>query len=280
MKNNRIFLFASSPDILEKTTAAQLLVGTPEELGIRSLKLGYDGFEFMPNPELMPDTKQFLSALKQTGAEMPVVNTGRMLRSGTTLFDSNPKIAARACDCFKQMLDFAGAIGANVGLGIARGVARTDLSAEAMDAFAEQLFHELAAHAERAGTSILFEPGAIDGTNFALTVASVISWVDRIASPAFRAMIDTQQLIDSETSIESGVRAARGETTYLHLFDPGRHPPGLALDGLDWLAFFRLLREESFHGGAAVMLPSSGDIDNGAKKVASFLRTHFYPETE
>jgi len=277
MRTNRIFLFATSPDILQQTNASQLLVGTPVELAARSLELGYDGFEFMPNPEDVPNLEPFLSALREAGAKMPVVNTGRMVRSGLTLFDSDPSVSARACDCFKRMIDFAAEVGADVGLGIARGPARADLSVEAMDTFVEQLFGDLALHAERAGTTILFEPGSIDVTNYALTVASVISWVDRIGSSAFGSMIDTQQLIDSETSIEKGVRAARGEASYLHLFDPGRQPPGLSPDGLDWLDFFRLMREEAFYGGAAVMLPSDGDIDSGARKVAEFLRTHFYP---
>jgi len=276
-----ICVFASTPDIHERGFLVQVLTGSPEELAEQSLARGYDGFEFMPNPERVPDPSLFVRAIEKTGAVLPVVNSGRLVRTGWTLFSADRAIASRARDSFKEMLAFAGAVGASVGLGIARGPTQKDLASHEMDSLAEDLFCELAEYAELVGTTILFEPAESEITDFALTVAEVMTWVERIGSPAFRLMLDTQQLVDNESSLTEGIRAAQKEALHIHLFDRGRTPPRSIEDGLDWDLVFNLLGEhdcfpKTEQGSASVSLSTKDEGKYSDQETADFLRAQFH----
>jgi sugar phosphate isomerase/epimerase len=263
----RLCLFAATPDILRLRFPVRVLTGTPEELAERSVAWGYDGIEFMPDPLDVPDPDRFARALRQAGAVLLVVNTGRLAAQGLTLFHADPAVARRARQAFGRILDFAGALGAKVGLGIARG-------APAAEREAEEVFHELAAHAEQAGTVILLEAAETAYTRFIATMDEVTRWAERVASPGFGVMLDTEQLRSAEPSLEYGIRAAKGRAAHLHLFDPNRWPPGLGPEPLDWELFFRLLREEGFAGSASVALTPEGDPELAARRAAGFLRKH------
>ncbi|NIN66528.1 MAG: hypothetical protein GTO63_17935, partial [Anaerolineae bacterium] len=85
MSEVKFCLFASTPDMLNLSFVVKVLTGTPEELGQRAVDWGYDGIEFMPDPEHVPDPEVFASALRRTAAVMPVVNTGRIAAQGMAL---------------------------------------------------------------------------------------------------------------------------------------------------------------------------------------------------
>ena len=280
-------LFGSSPDIHERGFVVSVLTGTAGELAERSLAWGYDGFEYMPNPDRVPDPAEFRRTLQQSGARLPVVNTGRMIAHGLPLFHSDRDVAARSLEAFRRILDFAAGVEADVGLGIARGRAREDLDSAAMHQHAEDLFCQLADHAVRAGTRILLEPAETNVTRFILDLQEVVNWSQRInsltsaASPhrpprpahagPFGVMIDTHQLMELEPSMEEGMRRANGRATHLHLFDPERSPPGTHPRGIDWTKFFSLLTEQRFRGSASVTLSKRGD---SPAEVAEFVRRH------
>lgn len=275
----RLCLFASTPDIVALRFMVRVLTGTPQELAERAVAWGYDGIEFMPDPEHVPDPHRFATSLANAGAVLPVVNTGRMAAQGLTLFHKDAAVEQKARQAFRGILDFAGALGARVGLGIARGAAIPGLSAEAMDRHAADAFRELADHAAKAGTVIMLEAAESEHTRYLGTMDEVMHWVDRLASPAFGVMLDTAQLAAAEPSVAYGIRAAKGRATHIHLFDPSRWPPGLGKTRLDWDCLFRVLREERFAGTGSVALVPEGDAEPAARQVAGFLRKHLEEPT-
>ncbi len=270
----QLCLFSSTPDFLSWKFMVRVLTGTPEELAERAVAWGYDGIEFLPDPERIPDPHHYARALRNAGAVLPVVNTGRFAAQGMPLFHPDPAVARRALAAFKRILDFAGALQARVGLGAARGAALPGLDAAAMDRHAEGVFRELAAHAEKAGTVIMLEASECEYTRFIPTMAEVMRWVGRVASPAFGVMLDTEQLSVSEPCLERGIRAANGRATHIHLYDPSRWPPGLGQARLDWDRLFGVLRAEGFRGTGSVVVVPEGDPEPAARRVAEFLRQH------
>lgn len=272
MSKIRLCLFAATPDILERRFLVRVLTGTPRELAERAVAWGYDGIELLPDPTNVPDPEPWAKALRDVGAVLPVVNTGRMAAQGMALLHADAAVRQRSLQAFKKILDFAGALGAQVGLGVARGRPSPGLDAEARDRLAEDVFRELAGHAERVGTVILLEAAEPEYTRFIATTDEVRCWVDRVASPTFGMMLDTQQLTAAEPSIEYGIRAAKRQAKHIHLFDPSRWPPGAGPATLDWDHVFRVLREEGFAGTGSVALVPEGDPEPGARQVVSFLR--------
>jgi sugar phosphate isomerase/epimerase len=274
MNGVKLCLFSSTSDMNRLSFIVKVLTGSPAELAERAVAWGYDGIEFMPDPERVPDPVVFESALKDSGAVMPVVNTGRFFAQGMPLLVADAEARRRSIEGFKRVLTFAGYFKARVGLGAARGMGIPRASQEEMDRVADDIFRELAAHAEKSGTVIMLEPADPGVTSHINTMDQAMAWVDRIASPAFSVMLDTYQLTDSEPSIEYGIRAARGQARHIHFYDPSRWPPGVLAekDRLDWKHLMRVLREEEFSGSGSVVLAPEGDPEPAARKAAAFLR--------
>lgn len=280
MNDVKLCLFSSTPDMNALSFIVKVLTGNPAELAERAVAWGYDGIEFMPDPERVPDPVVFESALKNAGAVMPVVNTGRFFAQGLPLLATDPAARRRSLEGFKCVLTFAGYFWARVGLGAARGAGIPGATREEMDRLAEDVFRELAGHAEKAGAVIMLEPADPGVTNFINTVDEAMAWVDRIASAAFSVMLDTYQLAESEPSIEHGIRAARGQARHIHFYDPSRWPPGVLAekDRLDWKHIVQVLKEKGFSGSGSVVLAPEGDPEPAARKAAAFLRGLFREE--
>lgn len=270
-------LFAATPDFASLGFLVKVLTGTPEELARTAVGWGYDGIEFMPDPDRVPDPAAFQRVLRDAGALLPVVNSGRIYAQGMALLHHEPAARRRAVAAFKAMLDFAGALGARVGLGIARGPGIPGASQADMERIADEVFREVVAHAEKAGATIMLEPAETNLTGFINTVDEVMAWVDRIGSPAFGVMLDTHQLLGAEVSIEHGIRAARRQARHIHLYDPSRWPPGVLEHKpvLDWPGIVRLLREEGFAGSGSVVIAPEGDSEAAARRSAAYLRQLF-----
>lgn len=274
MNDIKLCLFASTPDMNALSFIVKVLTGEPEELAERAVAWGYDGIEFMPDPEHVPPPLDFEKALKNAGAVMPVVNTGRFFAQGLPLLSADAAARKRSMDGFRQVLNFAGHFGARVGLGAARGLGIPGATTEEVLQLAEGIFRELAKYAEKAGAIIMLEPADPGVTSIINTMDEAMACVDRIGSPAFSVMLDTYQLAEAEPSVEHGIRASRGAARHIHLYDPSRWPPGVLAekDRLDWKHLMSVLRQEVFSGSGSVVLAPEGDPEPAARKAAAFLR--------
>lgn len=277
MSKVKFCLFASTPDMLQLDFVVKVLTGTPAELGITAVNWGYDGIEFMPDPEHTPDPELFSRMLGQTGAIMPVVNSGRITAQGMALLHEDAAISKRAIAGFKRMLDFAGHFGARVGLGMARGEGIPGMSADDQLKRAEEIFRELTEHAEKTGAIIMLEPAEAEYTRLFNTNEEVMGMVEKIGSRNFSIMLDTHQLYIVEPSIEYGVKAAKGQAKHIHLYEPSRLPPGVSTEkeSLDWPNIARVLKEEGFEGSASVVIVPKGDPEPIARKSVVYLRKLF-----
>jgi len=277
MSEVKFCLFASTPDMLQLNFVVKVLMGTPEELARHAVDWGYDGIEFMPNPERVPDPEVFGSALQRGGAVMPVVNSGRIAAQGMALLHEDLATRRKAIKGFKNMLDFAGHFKARVGLGAARGAGIPGVSKKEMEQLAEDVFRELTEHAEKAGAVIMLELAEAVFTSLFNTNEEVMAMVEKIGSPNFSVMLDTHQLWAEEPSIDYGIKAARGQARHIHLYEPSRLPPGFspAKEALDWPHIARVLKEEGFEGSASVVIAPEGDPEPVARKAVAYLRNLF-----
>lgn len=277
MSKVKFCLFAATPDMLQLSFVVKVLTGTPGELGQHAVDWGYDGIEFMPDPERVPDPVVFASALRGTGAVMPVVNSGRIAAQGMALLHEDTAVRWKSIEGFKNMLDFAGYFKARVGLGAARGRGIPGASKVEMEQLAEEVFRELAEHAEKAGAVIMLEATESGFTCLANTNEEVMAWVERIGSPNFSVMLDTHQLWAAEPSIEYGIRITRGKAKHIHLYDPSRWPPGILpeKEALDWPQIVKVLQGEGFSGSASVVIVPEGDPEPMARKSVTYLRGLF-----
>ena len=274
MSKVKLCLWASTPDMLQYKFIINVLTGTPEEIARRAVDWGYDGIEFMPDPERTPDPVAFDAALKRAGAVMPVVGSGRMIPQGMALIHEDAGIRRKAMKAFKNVLDFAGYFKARVVLGGGRGTGIPGASKEDMDRLLEEVFRELAEYARKVGAVIMLEGSSPEYTNLVNSNEEVMAWVERIGSPSFSVMMDTDQLRTAEPSIEHGIRATKGQAHHIHLYDPNHWPPGILpeKDALDWPHIARILQSEDFTGSASIALAPEGDPEFVATKALAYVR--------
>lgn len=270
----KLCVFASTLDMEGLEFPVKVLSGSLPELAERSIALGYDGIELLPNPEAVPDAATVARALDAAGAIVPVVNSGRFGPQGLALLHRDPDARRRAFEAFCRLVDLAAELGARVGLGMARGGAAVAIGDREIEAVMLDVFGRLAVYAEQAGTVVMLEPADPGISANVHTVAEASLWADRIGSRGFSVMLDTYQLTETEESLEAGIAAAGSRPTHIHLYDPSRWPPGVRDGGdrLDWPAIMAQLARQGFSGTGSVVLAPEGDVEDAAARSVAYLR--------
>lgn len=270
----QLSLLASTPDIVATGYMVNLLLGPPELLGAEASALGYDGIEFFPGPPGTVGVAEMDQALKSFDLTLTAVNSGRVVAEGLTLLHPDAAIRARALNRVKDLLDFAGRFGAPVTLAGSKGSLPGGASVEAAETLAEEIFSHLARFGASAGSTLLIAPTHEADSNFICSVVEAVSWVQRIHHPAFGLMLDTYHLHWKETSVPEGLRSAAGLVQHVHLYGPGRVPPGTrGKPGLDWRAIMATLRDIGYEGAVSVCLAHSGDRRAQARETVAYLRS-------
>jgi len=270
----QLSLLASTPDIAATGYMVSLLLGTPAAVAAEAKELGFDGVEFFPGPPGTIGVPEMDQALTSFDLTLTAVNSGRIVAEGLTLLHPDSAIRARALTRLKDLLDFAGNFGAPVTLAGTKGSLPSGASAEVAAGLAEEIFSSLARFGTAVGSTLLLAPTDEADSNFICTVAEAAAWVRRIHHPAFGLMLDTHQLHRKEASVIDGLRAAAGVVQHLHLYDPGRLPPGRhGQSALDWPAIMATLQDLSYDGAASVCLAHTGDRRAQAFETVSYLRS-------
>lgn len=269
----QLSLLASTPDISTTGYMVNLLLGTPREVLEEARGLGFDGVEFLPGPPGTVGVTEMELALRDSGAALTAVNSGRIVAQGLTLLHPEPRIRERTVLRFRDLLDFAGCFGVPVTLAGAKGMVPQGTPEEGAAALAEETFRALAEFATAAGSLLMLTPTHERDSNFIGTVAEAVQWVERINHPGFGLMLDTYHLALTESSVPDALRAVAGRLRHLHLYDPGRMPPASgAKTPLDWPAILGALRETGYEGAASICLAPAGDRPALAARAAAYLK--------
>ncbi len=270
----QLSLLASAPDIAMTGYMVNLLLGSPAEIAAEARELGYDGIELLPGPPGTMGVIELEQALQKSDVALTAVNSGRIVAEGLTLLHPDPAVRARALIRCKDLLDFAGQFGVPVTLAGAKGSLPEGIRGEAAEALAQEILTDLARFAGAAGSLLLLAPTLEADSNFICTVAEALHWIHRVDRPGLGLMLDTRQLARNEASVVKGLRAAAGVVLHLHLYEPGRVPPGSReRPELDWPAIMAALREIDYGFAASVCLAPAGDRRALAIKTASYLRS-------
>jgi sugar phosphate isomerase/epimerase len=268
----RILVFSSTPDVVADGFVVPILAEPIERLAARAAELGFDGLEFLPNPDEIPEPEDLLTALDAAGIGLGVVNSGRMAARDYALLHKDPERRRASMKVYKRYIDLAGELGARVGLGMARGDAAVAVAGPELPGLMRDVFGEIAAHAESARTVVMLEPADPGYVAAVLRVHEAVEQARLVASPGFSIMIDTHQLEVVEPSFEVGCAAAEGRATHIHLYDPGHWPPGVAATRLDWDRIRAAMERYGFHGSGSMVLAPEGDRDAAARAAVAFVR--------
>lgn len=277
----QLLVFSSTPDVEGDGFVVPVLAAPIEALGWKAREHGFDGLEFLPNPDDIPDAAALRSAADASGITVGVINTGRLRPKGYAILHADPAQRRRSLDAFKRCIDLAGALGARVGLGMARGDAAATASRD-LRSVMRDVFGEVAEHAVARGTVVMLEPADPGYVAAILRVSEAAAAAREVASPGFRIMLDTYQLDQVEGSIDDGFAHARGMAGHIHLYDPEHWPPGLRAPEhrLDWNEIRRMMLRHGFLGSGSTVLPKQGDLLAQSRIASAFIRTNLMRESD
>jgi sugar phosphate isomerase/epimerase len=124
--------------------------------------------------------------------------------------------------------------------------------------------------AEQVGATILVEPINRYENSVTVTVADALRWVEAMASPRVRPMIDVFHANIEEASMAASIEAAGAALAYVHLGDSQRLEPGQG--HLAWGEVFGALGRIRYDGWATMECNLSGPADAVLPRAVAFLR--------
>lgn len=268
----QILVFSSTPDIAADGFVVPILAEPIDRLAQRAARLGFDGLEFLPNPDDIPTPQVLEKAAKSAGIGVSVINSGRLAARKYALLHKDAERRRLSIDIYKHLIELAGAVGARVGLGMARGDLQIAAQAADLPGIMRDTFGEISQHAERNGTFVMLEPADPGYVAAILRVSEATEQVKLVNSPGFSMMLDTYQIDQVEQDYEAAFAAAEGLATHIHLYDPKHWPPGVSEERLDWSRIRKAMEKNGFSGSGSMVLAPSGDVDAAAKRAVAFIR--------
>lgn len=224
--------------------------------------LGYDGLELAPFT-LDPDAPHRLDAARVRAARRAIEGEGLVVSGlhwllvapkGLSVTDPAPDVAARTAEAVRSMIELCAELGGRYLIhGSPAQRSLTDGQEEVGRARALEHFALAADAAAAAGVEYLLEPLSRDQTGFVNTLDEASAIVDRVASPAFAAMLDCCSAARAESRSIPELLAAHvptGLVRHVHFNDPNLRGPGQG--ELDFAPVVRCLAELDYGGWIGV----------------------------
>lgn len=260
----------ATPDVAvaDSVTAYQ---GSLEKSFSDLAQLGYDGVELMTlNPGKL-DWEQVKSEAQKNGLSIALVCTGEIFgQLGLSYTHPDEKIRREAIERSKEIIDFAGFLGANINIGRVRGQYCKELSKEETEALAVEAFAELSDYAAPKNVKIALETVTIMQTNFINTLEEGKKIVDRVNRENFRLMMDVFHLNLEEKDIYKAIKEYSPYNIHVHLADNNRRYPGQC--GLDFKKILSTFKECGYDGNFCTEIFQIPSMEEAAKGAIKHLR--------
>jgi len=233
--------------------------------------LGYDGVELMTlNPQEL-DWQEVKAAAVENALAIVLVCTGEIFgQLGLSYTNPNPENRREAIRRSKEIIDFAGYLGADINIGRIRGQYCSELSRAETEALAVAAFRELADYAAPRKVRIALETVTIMQTNFINTLAEGAAMVDRVDRENFRLMMDVFHLNLEEKDLYEAIRQYSSYNIHAHLADNNRRYPGHC--GLDFERIFTTFKECGYEGNFCTEIYQIPSMEAAAKGAIAHLR--------
>ncbi len=236
----------ATPDVKidESVTAYQ----GPLENSFKDLaKLGYEGVELMTlNPKEL-DWKEVKSLLDKYNLIAALVCTGEIYgQLKLSYTDPEEKIRKEAIRRTKEIIDFAGYLGADINIGRIRGQYSRELEKHETWNLAKEAFKEISIYAQEKNVRIALETVTIMQTNFINTLEEGLKMVKDVDEENFRLMMDVFHLNLEEKNVYEAIKKYQPYNIHVHLADNNRRYPGHC--GLDFDKIIKTFKECGYNG--------------------------------
>ncbi len=260
----------ATPDVAvsESVTAYQ----GPLEKSFSDLSaLGYDGVEFMTIDPGRLNWPEIETLKRQTNMAVALVCTGEVFGQLHASFTNrDPGMRRLAVDRVKELIDFAGFLGAKLNIGRVRGMYQPDFIPRGQtEEWLVDALREISDYAAPQNVTIALETVTILQTNLINTCAEARALIRQVDRPNFRLMQDTFHLNIEEKNLCEAICDYAPENVHVHLCDNNRRYPGNC--GLDFHRIIQCFHDVGYDDCFSTEIMQFPSMEEAARRSIEYL---------
>ncbi len=233
-------------------------------------QLGFDGVELAVRDPRYLDKEKVLHLVREYNLEVPAIGTGQAWgEEGLSLSDPNEIIRKMAVERMMEQIKFASNFGAQVIIGLIRGMVKEGVIREDAEAWTIAGLRECAIFAQKENITLTLEPVNRYESNFINTLREGVDFVRRVNVPNLGLLADTFHMNIEESSIYESLKQAKEYITHIHIADSNRWAPGLG--HLDFKEVIKALKEINYQGYVSAEILPLPDQDTAAEMTVKTL---------
>lgn len=237
----------------------------------RIAALGYDGVELAIREPKRLNGERVVRVLEGYGLQVPAIGTGQAWgEEGLSFTDPEPQVRAAAVQRVKEHVPFAARLGAQIIIGLLRGLVKPGVSHEQAMRWLIEALGECCEAAASAGVRLCLEPINRYETTLVNTVAQGLELIAAVGADNLGLLLDTFHMNIEEPKIEASMRAADRRLFHFHVADSNRWYPGAG--HIDFARLLTVLQDMGYAGWMSGEFLPQPDGETAAREAIRYLR--------
>ena len=232
--------------------------------------LGFDGAELaIRNPKDLK-VEDVINIIKENNLEVPAIGTGQAYgEEGLSFSDPDEAVRKMAVDRIKDQIIFASHFGAQVIIGLIRGIIKENVDKTEAEEWTIDCLRKCTEFAKEYNIGLTLEPVNRYESNFINTLNEGIEFIKRVGASNLGLLADTFHMNIEEVSIYESIVQAKDYITHVHFADSNRWAPGCG--HLDFTKIVHTLKKIGYQGYVSAEILPFPDPDSCARFTAEHL---------